>query len=156
MKIDYICPLIAVRDIRKSKEFYQNILKQEVELDHGENISFKGGLAIHEVEHFQKLTGKTVTGFKGNNMELYFQSDDIDQLEEVLESFNVEFIHKIVEQPWGQRVMRFYDTDNYIIEIGEPLEVVIKRFAAQGFNTEEISERSSMPVEYVKMVLNLE
>jgi hypothetical protein len=73
-----------------------------------------------------------------------------------LESFNVEFIHKIIEQPWGQRVMRFYDPDDYIIEIGEPIEVVIKRFAAQGLVTEEISEKSSMPVEYVKMVLNLE
>jgi len=156
MKNENICPLITVNDILKSKEFYMNILKQEVELDHGENIAFKSGLAIHDKNHFQKLTGKQIEGESRNNMELYFQSDDIDNLEEVLESFNVEFIHKIIEQPWGQRVMRFYDPDDYIIEIGEPIEVVIKRFAAQGLVTEEISEKSSMPVEYVKMVLNLE
>jgi hypothetical protein len=37
--------------------------------------------------------------------------------------------------------------------VGEPLDFVIKRFAAQGFSTDEISEKSSMPVEFVEMVL---
>ena len=65
MKIEYICPLITVNDILKSKEFYMNILKQEVELDHGENIAFKSGLAIHDKNHFQKLTGKQIEGEAG-------------------------------------------------------------------------------------------
>ncbi len=49
--------------------------------------------------------------------------------------------------------MRFYDPDAYIIEVGEPLDFVVRRFADKGLNIEEISERTSMPVEFVKMVL---
>lgn len=155
MKIKYVCPLITVRDIKKSRDFYENILKQEVEIDHGENVAFKGGFAIHDVEHFQSLTGKSIAEKESSKdfMELYFEMDEIEELEKKLESLNVEFVHKIIEQPWGQRVMRFYDPDNYIIEVGEPLEFVIRRFAAQGFSIEEISEKSSMPLEFVEMIL---
>jgi len=156
MEIRYVCPLITVRDIKKSREFYENVLKQEVELDHGENVGFKGGFAIHDTEHFQSLTGKpiTETGLSKNFMEFYFELNEIEELEAKLESLNVEFVHKIREQPWGQRVMRFYDPDNYIIEVGESMIVVIKRMADQGLSEDEISEKSSMPVGFVQMVLN--
>ena len=155
MQIRYVCPLITVKDIEKSKEFYENVLKQEIELDLGENVAFKGGFAIHDMKHFQNLTGKSLSAnISKDFMELYFELNEIEELESKLESLNAEFVHKIREQPWGQRVMRFYDPDKYIIEVGEPLEFVVKRFAVQGFSLEEISEKSSMPVEFVKMVLD--
>lgn len=156
MEIKYICPLITVKDIKKSREFYENVLKQEVELDHGENVAFKGGFAIHDIEHFQNLTGKHITEAEISKdfMEIYFELNEIEELEAKLETLNVKFVHKIREQPWGQRVMRFYDPDNYIIEVGESLAVVVKRMADEGLSEEEISERSSMPVEFVQMVLN--
>lgn len=156
MKINYICPLIAVKDIEKSRKFYEEVLNQEVELDHGANVSFKAGFAIHDARHYQGLLGESSpinTDVEKNFMELYFESEDLDDIQENLESDNVQFVHKITEQPWGQRVMRFYDPDVYIIEVGEPLELVVRRFAAQGFSTEEISEKSSMPVEFVEMIL---
>jgi len=155
MEVKYVCPLISVRNVNKSREFYENVLKQEVEIDHGENVAFKGGFAIHDVEHFQSLTGISMVekSFNKDFMELYFEVDDINKLEEKLKSLNVKFVHKIREQPWGQRVMRFYDPDNYIIEIGEPLELVIKRFRDMGLSFEEISTKSSMPIEFVKMIL---
>ena len=34
------------------------------------------------------------------------------------------------------------------------MEAVVTRFAAEGLEVEEISQRSSMPVEFVEMVLN--
>jgi predicted enzyme related to lactoylglutathione lyase len=155
MEIRYVCPLITVKNIEKSKEFYENVLKQEIELDLGENVAFKGGFAIHDMEHFQNLTGKSLSKSVSKDfMELYFELNEIEELESKLESLNTEFVHKIREQPWGQRVMRFYDPDNYIIEVGEPLEFVVKRFAACGLSLEEISEKSSMPVEFVQMVLD--
>lgn len=155
MEIKYICPLITVKNVNKSREFYENVLKQEVDIDHGENVTFKGGFALHDARHFQNLTGKPLntTISSKDFMELYFESENIEELETLLKSLNVEFVHKIMEQPWGQKVIRFYDPDNYIIEVGEPLEFVIKRFAAQGLSLEKISEKSSMPVEFVQMVL---
>lgn len=157
MELKYICPLITVEDLEKSRKFYEEIMTQEVEMDHGANVAFKGGFAIHDREHYQGLLGEsslvnTIT--PKLFMELYFESEDLDEICQKLESVNVKFVHKIQEQPWGQRVMRFYDPDGYIIEVGEPLEFVVRRFASQGLSTGEIAERSSVPVEFVKMVLD--
>ena len=159
MKINYICPLIAVQDIEKSRKFYEEVLNQEVEIDHGANVSFKAGFAIHDAGHYQELIGESSpikTDLEKNFMELYFESENLDEIQEKLDSLNCKFLHRMREQPWGQRVMRFYDPDGYIIEVGEPLEFVVRRFASQGFSTEEISEKSSMPVEFVRMVLEQE
>jgi hypothetical protein len=56
------------------------------------------------------------------------------------------------EQPWGQRVFRVYDPDGHIVEIGEPMPVVIQRFLAQGMSAEEAAERTSMPLEIVQKI----
>jgi catechol 2,3-dioxygenase-like lactoylglutathione lyase family enzyme len=158
MEIKYICSLLTVNDIHKSREFYEKVLKQEVELDHGKNVSFKGGFAIHDRDHFQQLVNNGSRNDKIDNgnalIELYFVSEEIDVLNKKLESLDVVFLHKIREQPWGQRVLRFFDPDDYIIEVGESMESVVIRFAAEGLEIEEISEKSSMPVEFVEMVLN--
>ncbi|WP_321422183.1 VOC family protein [uncultured Methanobacterium sp.] len=161
MKIKYICPLITVRDIDKSRKFYEDVLKQEVEMDHGANVAFKDGFAIHDAEHYKELLGDSPANDNGNKnvnvdkkfMELYFESEEMDSVQEKLESLNCRFVHRIRVQPWGQRVMRFYDPDGYIIEVGEPLEFVVRRFAAQGLSIGDISEKSSTPVEFVKIVL---
>ena len=161
MKIKYICPLITVQDIGKSRKFYEDVLNQEVEIDHGANVSFKGDFAIHDAKHYRELLGDPLldkpstinNNLEKNFMELYFESEYLDDVQKKLESVNCRFVHKIQEQPWGQRVMRFYDPDGYIIEVGEPLELVVKRFAGQGFSKEEIFEKSSMPLEFVKIVL---
>lgn len=154
LAVKYICSLLTVLDIQKSKEFYENILNQEVELDHGENISFRGGFALHDREHFKMLiNSKDDIRSPQNSVELYFESDDLDTIQNKLENMNASFLHKIQEQPWGQRVMRFYDPDNYIIEVGEPMDVVIIRYFNKGVEPEEICKRTSMPVEIVEMVL---
>ena len=157
MKIKYVCPLIAVEDIQKSRKFYEDVLKQEVEMDHGANVAFKGGFAIHDAAHYQGLLGESYPidiRVKKNFLELYFKSEDLNRLQEKLDSINTKFLHRIQEQPWGQRVMRFYDPDGYIIEVGEPLEFVVRRFAQQGFSLKEISQKSSLPLEFVETVLD--
>jgi len=156
IKIKYVASLITVKDIDESRKFYEEIMNQEVELDHRANVSFKAGFAIHDVQHYQELLGETSpiqTDFEKHFMELYFECEDLEEIERTLESLNCKFLHKIREQPWGQRVMRFFDPDGYIVEVARPLEFVVRRFAAQGLSVEQISESSSMPIEFVKMVL---
>lgn len=126
-------------------------------MDHGANVKFKGGFAIHDINHYQGLLGESAKVQdldKKNFMEIYFESAEIREIEEKIEDFGCEVVHHVQEQPWGQRVLRFYDLDGYIIEVGEPLDVVVKRLAVEGLSREEISERSSMPLEFVKMVLD--
>lgn len=48
--------------------------------------------------------------------------------------------------PWGQRVIRFYDLDGYIIEVGEDMKTVINRFLDSGMTIEEV---------YVKMDISI-
>ncbi|MGI6686421.1 MAG: VOC family protein [Bacillota bacterium] len=154
----YICSLIAVRDIKISRNFYENLLNQKVEFDFGENVSFAGGFAIHLADHFQSLLGlsqnASTISYKTHNFELYFESDDMDGIYHILKENNVEFIHEIREQPWGQRVCRFYDPDYHIIEVGESMERVVLRYHQTGMSVEDISRRTSLPVGFVENVVS--
>ncbi|MEW9121058.1 MAG: hypothetical protein AB2421_00005 [Thermotaleaceae bacterium] len=53
----------------------------------------------------------------------------------------------------GQRVIRFYDPDMHIIEVGESMETVVKGFIKQGLSIEETAERTQHPIEFVKRCL---
>lgn len=147
----FICPLIVVSDIQVSRRFYEDILSQKVLLDHGENVSFAGGFAIHLKSHFSELISleETEIGQKPNNFELYFETSDFDSLLQRLEDAKVQYVHPLIEQPWGQRVIRFYDPDMHIVEVGEPMDIVAKRYLQTGLSVEETAKRISMPREFV-------
>ena len=129
-KIKFVCPLITVSDIKKSRDFYETVLEQEVESDYGENISF-GRFAIHLKPHFKMLINNKDIIVGANNFELYFECDNIEQIVEKLKIEHVEFIHELQEQPWKQLVVRFYDPDKNIIEIGESMEHLTFRLHKQ-------------------------
>jgi len=135
----FICPLITVSDINRSRKFYVDLLNQKVKYDYGQNVTFEGDFAIHLQSHFKDLIdGKEIkTG--GNNFELYFENDNIEQIVDSLKANNVCFVHPLREQPWRQRVVRFYDPDNNIIEIGESMEHLCLRLSDENLSIEEIS-----------------
>jgi len=151
----FICPLIVVSDINISKKFYEIVLNQKVKYDFGENVTFEGDFSIHLKSHFMELLNLSLNDItqKSNNSELYFEEDNLDGLLEQLKALNtVEYVHGIKEQPWGQRVIRFYDPDMHIIEVGESMESVARRFLRKGLSIEETAKRISMPKEFVKKV----
>jgi catechol 2,3-dioxygenase-like lactoylglutathione lyase family enzyme len=152
----YVCSLIVVENIERSREFYEKTLKQRVKFDFGANVTFEGGFAIHLREHFEKITkGKSSRSilYGSNSFELYFETEKMDGIYNELKNQNVEFVHEIEEQPWGQRVLRFYDPDKHIVEIGETMEAVVIRFYKQGHSIDEIVNKSSMPKEFIEMTL---
>ena len=53
---------------------------------------------------------------------------------------------------WQQRVVRIYDPDMHIIEIGESMAVIAKRYLAQGHSIEETAKIIQHPVEFVRSV----
>jgi len=118
----YICPLIVVEDINRSRLLYEKILKQKIKVDHGENVVFEGDFALHQKSHFQSLINDYPVISHSNSFELYFEEENLEEIEKILEEHNFEFIHRIKEQPWKQKVLRFYDYDKNIIEIGEPMK----------------------------------
>ena len=55
---------------------------------------------------------------------------------------------------WGQRVIRFYDLDGHIVEVGEDMKMVLKRFLASGMTMEEISVKMDASVEDLTKLMN--
>ncbi|MFC1866325.1 VOC family protein [Chloroflexota bacterium] len=157
MNIRFQTPLLFVKDVKGSRAFYENILQQKIEYDFGEDVVFHGGFAIHDANHISQLLFKRPNPFIDDNLgkenfELYFECDDLDGIFSQLVDQKVVFIHTVKEQPWGQRVFRFYDPDNHIVEIGEPMPIVIRRFLTAGASETEVAKRTSMPiVEIVKI-----
>ncbi|MBH1940643.1 glyoxalase/bleomycin resistance/dioxygenase family protein [Mobilitalea sibirica] len=147
----FISPLIVVSDLQISRNFYEKVLMQKVMLDLGENLCFESGFSLQV--NYTGLVGidNLKITYKSNDHELYFEEADFDQLEKHLEQFkDIEYLHKTKEYPWGQRVIRFYDPDYHIIEMGESMESVFKRFHDNGMSVEEVAKRTMHPVEYVK------
>lgn len=139
-----------------SRNFYENVLGQKVQYDFGENVSFEGGFAIHLKSHFSDLINIDRRDIiqKSNNSELYFEEEDLDSFLQKLKAIDsIEYVHELKEQPWGQRVIRFYDPDMHIIEVGEPMESVVKRLLSEGLPVEETSKRTLMPEEFVRQFL---
>jgi uncharacterized glyoxalase superfamily protein PhnB len=153
VKMKFICPLLVVNNIEVSKKFYENILDQKVQYDFGENISFESGFAIHLKSHFSNLININAGSIiqKSNNSELYFEEEDLDAFLKKLAALDsIQYVHELKEQSWGQRVIRLYDPDMHIIEVGEPMESVVKRLLNTGLSIEETSKRTMMPEEFVK------
>ena len=53
---------------------------------------------------------------------------------------NIEYLGDLIEHSWGQRVIRFYDLDGHIIEVGEDMKMVVNRFLISGMTMEEVKK----------------
>ena len=150
--MQYQGTLIAVSDMEKAKQFYETVMEQKVIMDLGVHVSF-GGFSLQS--NYAELVGADLPGkTQPNNFQLYFEVEDLDYWQNKISSTEgLEFIHKAKEYPWGQRVMRFYDYDKFIVEVAESMASVAKRFLAQGLSVEETAERTMYPVEFVKSLM---
>lgn len=149
--MEFKLALLAVKNVDVSKKFYEELFNQKVILDLGRNVTFSGGFAIQE--DFEWLTGLPVNSVieKSNNMELYFEVDDFEAFMEKLKDYgNVEYVHQPKKYEWQQRVIRIYDPDHHIIEIGESMEVIAKRYLAEGYSVEKTSEIIQHPIQFVE------
>ena len=72
-----------------------------------------------------------------------------------LEKFpNIIYLGEVKEQSWGQRTIRFYDLDGHLIEVGEDIKMVAKRFLSSGMSIEETSKCMDVSVSDLKKLLN--
>ena len=141
--------MLVVTDMDKTVEFYKSVLGLEVVMDFGANKTLTGGLALQTLETYKEFIGTSDISFGGNNIELYFEVDNFDKFTNNLRKCDVQYIHPVKDHSWGQRVVRFYDPDRHIIEVGENMKVVCKRFIDSGMTPEQTAERMDVPVEYV-------
>jgi catechol 2,3-dioxygenase-like lactoylglutathione lyase family enzyme len=156
--IKYLSSVIFVRDMAVSRHFYTDLLGQKVDMDFGLNVSFQGGFAIWAADHALEMilgaSDPNQTPLGQRNFELYFEAEALEPIWDLLSGAGTAIVHPIREQPWGQRVMRVYDPDGHIVEIGEPMSTVIVRFLAQGMPAEEVAKRTAMPLDYIQQYLH--
>ena len=142
-------PLLVVTDIDKSVEFYKNVLGLHKIMDFGANVTLTGGLCLQSKESFKEFIDNQNITFGSNNFEVYFEEDDFDSFAQKLETLDIKYVHGIKEHSWGQRVVRFYDPDMHIIEVGENMKTVCKRFLDSGMTPEQVAKRMDVPLKFV-------
>ena len=149
----FVSPLIAVKDLGAARTFYETVLGQQVTLDLGANLSFNAEFALQENYAGLVGVGELPITYRPNDHEMYFEEENFDAFLAHLEKFDITYLHRAKEYPWGQRVVRFYDPDGHIIEVGESMESVFRRFHAQGMSVEQVAERTAHPVEFVRLYI---
>lgn len=148
--------LIVVSNMEKSKQFYYKVLGLEVIADFGANVTLTGGITLQTKETWltfiQKRDSEVIFG--GNADELYFEEDDFDAfIQKINDIKDISYVHPMLEYSWGQRVVRFYDPDKHIIEVGENMILVVRRFLNSGLSMDETAIRMDISVDYIKSCL---
>lgn len=146
-------PLIVTADLALAKQFYQEVLGLSVVLDFGANVTLDGGISLQTLDTWKDFIGTEDITFYPHSSELYFVEEDFDGFLQRLSQCEIQYVHPMKEHRWGQRVVRFYDTDGHIIEVGESLAAVCRRFQAQDMTHEEIALRMDVPLPYVLELL---
>lgn len=146
-------PMLVVQDMDKSLAFYQQVLGLDVIVDFGANKTLTGGLALQTQATWQDFIHTDAVRFGGNDAEIYFEEEDFDSFIDKLKAFDIRYVHPVQEHAWGQRVVRFYDPDQHIIEVGESLHAVCSRFINSGLTPEATAKRMDIPLSFVEHCL---
>ena len=113
--------LIVVKDIEKSRKFYHDLFGIELVLDNDGNMILTEGLVLQDEKIWKSFLEREIVP-KSNSCELYFEEQDIEAFVEKLERLypEIEYVNRLMTHSWGQRVLRFYDLDGTLIEVGTP------------------------------------
>lgn len=114
--------LIAVKDIERSRRFYHELFGLETLCDNSGNMILSDGLVLQEEKYWTQFLGREIIP-ENNCSELYFEEADLEGFIEKLERAypEVRYVNRLMTHSWGQRVIRFYDPDGNLIEVGTPM-----------------------------------
>lgn len=144
--------LLVVTELDRSLAFYREVLGLRKRMDFGVHVTLTGGLCLQTRESWAKMIEvfPNELDWCGKVSELYFETEDFDGFMEKLNHLEVHEVHEEREQRWGQRVVRFYDPDCHIIEVGETMKTVCRRFLNSGLTPEQVAARMEVPMKFVK------
>ena len=111
--------LITVKDCNKALKYYHDLFGFELLADNDGNMILSDGLFLQEEKYWTRFIGKDVLP-RNNACELYFEEIDIETFVRKLETLypETEFVNPLMTHSWGQKVVRFYDPDGNLIEVG--------------------------------------
>lgn len=114
--------LIAVNDMDRAIDFYKEIFGLQVILNQEGNVIMTEGLVLQDINIWRRFLDRDVVA-KNNMTELYFEDSDIEGFVNKLNNskYEIEFVNELMTHEWGQKVVRFYDPDGNLIEVGTPM-----------------------------------
>ena len=114
--------LIVVKDIEKSRKFYHDLFGIDLVLDNDGNMILTEGLVLQDKKIWKSFLDRDIIP-RSNSCELYFEEQDIESFVKKLERLypSIEYVNRLMTHSWGQRVIRFYDLDGNLIEVGTPV-----------------------------------
>ena len=114
--------LIVVKNIEKAKQFYYDLFSLEMIRDNDGNMILTDGLVLQEEKYWKEFLKRDIIP-QSNSCELYFEEADIEEFVENLEKLypDIQYVNRLMTHSWGQTVIRFYDLDGNLIEVGTPV-----------------------------------
>ncbi|MBQ9060981.1 MAG: VOC family protein [Firmicutes bacterium] len=114
--------LIVVKDIERSRKFYRDLFGLQMVLDNDGNMILTEGLVLQEEKYWREFLKRDIVP-ENNAGELYFEERDIEGFMQKLESLypEIRYVNRLMTHSWGQKVVRFYDPDGNLIEVGTPM-----------------------------------
>ena len=115
--------LIVVKDIEKAQQFYYDLFGLEMIRDNDGNMILTDGLVLQEERYWKEFLKRDIIP-QSNSCELYFEEADIEGFVEKLETLypDIQYVNQLMTHSWGQTVIRFYDLDGNLIEVGTPMK----------------------------------
>ena len=114
--------LIVVKDIERARLFYRDLFGLDMIRDNDGNMILTEGLVLQEEKYWKEFLRKEIIP-ENNSCELYFEEPDLEGFIEKLEEYypDVKYVNRLMTHSWGQKVIRFYDPDGNLIEVGTPV-----------------------------------
>lgn len=114
--------LIVVNDMERAIRFYKEIFGLQVILNQDGNVIMTEGLVLQDAKIWQQFLDKELVP-KNNMTELYFEESDMDGFVKKLEEsdFEIQYVNELMTHSWGKKIVRFYDLDGNLIEVGTPM-----------------------------------
>ena len=112
--------LITVKDMEKSKAFYKELFGLDVILDNDGNVILTEGLVLQDAGIWEETVGGGIIP-RNNASELYFEETDIESFAGKLDAYpeEIQYINRLTQDSRGRKVIRFYDPDGNLIEVGQ-------------------------------------
>lgn len=144
--------MLIVKDMSRARKLYEGLLGCVAAMDLGVYVAYTNGVSLQEEKTWLSFIHRDEEDivYGANNSELYFEEHEIESFFIRLRVFDVELIHDLHEHSWGQRVVRFYDIDGHIIEVGEHMGDVARRFLNEGMTREETAKRMQVPYDMIE------
>lgn len=116
--------LIAVNNIEKSISFYRELFGLEVILDNGGNVILTEGLVLQDAKIWREFLGREII-WENHSCELYFEEKNMEEFVQKLKNYRepIKYVNEYMVHSWGRKVVRFYDPDGNLIEVGTPMQM---------------------------------